>query len=117
MYLVGDSPDQRGQEVDRGLHVGGRVQLGEGKLRRSVDRHEQIEVALFGADLGDVEVEVADRVAFEGLSGGRVASYLRYPADAVTLEASMQRRPGQVRDCRLQSIQAVVQRQQRVLAE
>jgi hypothetical protein len=35
------------------------VQLGEGELAGAVDGDEQVELALLGADLGDVEVEVA----------------------------------------------------------
>ena len=38
-------------------------------------------------------------------------------ADAATLKASMQGRPGQVWDGRLQGIEAIAERQQRVLAE
>jgi hypothetical protein len=34
------------------------VQLNKGELGGSVDRDEQIELALFGANLGDVDVEV-----------------------------------------------------------
>jgi|SRR6478672_6464476 hypothetical protein len=90
MYLVGNRPDQRRQEVGRSLYVGGRMQLSKGKLRRSIDRHEQIELALPGANLGNVDVEVADRIALEGLFGGLVTADLRQPADAVTLEAAMQ---------------------------
>ena len=117
MDLVGNRLDQRRKEVDRGLDVGGRVQLGKGKLRRPIDRHEEVELALLGANLGDVDVEVADRVALEGLFGGLVTGDLRQTADAVALEAAMQGRPGQVRDGRLQGIEAVVERQQRMLAE
>ena len=58
MYRVGDGADQRLQELRRSLHVGGRVQLGKGELRHSIDRHEQIELALSGTDLGDVDVAI-----------------------------------------------------------
>jgi hypothetical protein len=47
-------------------------------------------VALFGAHPGDVDVEVADRIALEGLLGGLVAFRLGQPADVVALEASVQ---------------------------
>src|SRR5262249_4961219 len=90
MDLVGNRPDQRRQEAGRSLYVGGRVQLGKGKLRRSIDCHEQIELALPGANLGDIDVEVADRIALEGLPCGLVTGDLWQPADAVTLEATMQ---------------------------
>jgi diguanylate cyclase (GGDEF)-like protein len=92
VYPVGDSLYQRCEEVGCSLHIGGRVELGKGKPRCAIDRHEEVEFALAGANLGDIDVKVADRVAFEGLSGGLVAGDLRQPADAVTLEASMEQR-------------------------
>jgi len=39
--------------------------LNESKLARAVDRHEQMELALFRADLRDVDVKVADRIGLE----------------------------------------------------
>ena len=41
------------------------VQLNESELARPIDAYEQVELALFRADLRDVDVEVADRVGFE----------------------------------------------------
>ncbi len=38
-------------------------------------------------------------------------------ADAVTLQAAMHGRPRQVRDCRLQGVEAIVERQQRMPPE
>src|SRR4029077_20988567 len=93
------------------------VKLGKRKLRCAIDRHEEVELTLPGTNLGDVDVKVADWVAFERLLGDLVAGDLRQPADAVTLEASMQGRPGQVRNGRLQGIEAVVERQPRMLSE
>jgi hypothetical protein len=49
-----------------------------------------VQLTLFGADLGDVDVEIAERVALEGLLGGLVAGDLGQPADAVPLEAAVQ---------------------------
>ena len=76
------------------------MQLDEGELRGPVDGHEEIELALLGAHLGDVDVEVADRIALELLLGRLVAVDLRQAADAVALQAAMQRRAGQMRDRR-----------------
>ena len=45
-------------------------ELGEGKLRGSIDRDEEIELALFGSNFGDVDVEGADRVVGEALRLG-----------------------------------------------
>ena len=41
--------------------------LGEGELRGAIDGNEQMELAFSGAHFGDVDVEVADRVALECL--------------------------------------------------
>ena len=76
-----------------------------------------MKLALVGPDLGDVDVEVADGIAFEGLPGGLVAGDLGQAADAVPLQTAVKRRPGQVRQRRLERVEAVVQRQQGVLAE
>jgi len=76
-----------------------------------------MEFALLSADLSNINMEVADRVAFEGLLAGFVAGDLQQSADPMMFETSMEGRPGQVRDSRLQGIEAVVQRQPRVLAE
>ena len=70
------------------------VQLNEGELARAVDGHEQVELALFGADPCDVDVKVADRVGLEARPLGLVAIDIRQAADAVTLQAAMQRRAG-----------------------
>jgi hypothetical protein len=76
-----------------------------------------VEFALLGSDLGDVDVEVADRVGLEALAGRLVAIGLGEARDAVAHEAAMQRRARQVRDAGLQGVEAVVQRQQGVAAE
>src|SRR5919206_3102786 len=41
------------------------VQLYKGGLARAVDSYEEVELALLGPDLGDVDMEEADRVALE----------------------------------------------------
>lgn len=41
------------------------VQFDEGELRCPVDRHKHMQLAFFGANLCDVDVKVADRIAFE----------------------------------------------------
>ena len=67
-------------------------------------------------DLGDVDVEEADRVGLERFLGRLVAFDFRQPADAVALIAAMQRRTRQVRNRGLQGIEAIVERQKRVLS-
>jgi len=51
-----------------------------------------VQLALFGAHLGNVNVEIADRVALELVLRRLVAIDIRQAADAVTLQATMQRR-------------------------
>ncbi len=66
------------------------VQFDEGKLGYAVDRHEQVELALGSPNLGDVDMEVADRVAFELPLCGCLAFDLRQLRDAMALKAAMQ---------------------------
>jgi hypothetical protein len=76
-----------------------------------------VELALLRPDLGDVNVEVADRVAFELRAPRLVALSVRQTADAMALEAAVQAGAGEVRKRGLEGVEAVVQRQQRVAAE
>jgi hypothetical protein len=39
--------------------------LDEGELRCPVDGDEHVQLAFFGAHLGDIDMEVADRIALE----------------------------------------------------
>ena len=93
------------------------MQFDEGELGGSVDRHEEVELALFGPDLGDVDVEEADRVVLEPGALRLVAVGIGQAGDAMTLKAAMQRRSRQMRDCRLKRVETVVERQQRMAAE
>ncbi len=72
VQVVGDGLDQRFQERHGGRPVSLVVQLREGELRSPVDPDVKVELAFLGADLGDVDVEVANRVdldfCFAGLS-------------------------------------------------
>jgi hypothetical protein len=65
-------------------------QANKGELARAVDGHEQPQLALAGLHLGDVDVEVADRVAREALLGWLVALDLGQAADPVPLKAAVQ---------------------------
>src|SRR6185295_3027520 len=86
--------------------VGGLVQLSEDELRRPINGHEEVELALLSANPGNVEVEVADRITLEGFFSDLVTGDLRQTADRVAFKAPMQGRPGQMRDRRLQGIEA-----------
>lgn len=87
---VGDCGRESPEEVAGDPACGLLVQLSEGELRGSVDGHEEVEFALLGPDLGDVDMDVAERVAFELALVGLVALHLRQAGDAMALKASME---------------------------
>lgn len=76
-----------------------------------------MQLALLGSHLGNVDVELADRIALELLLRRLVSVDFGEPADAVALQATMQGRSREVRNGRLQGLEAVVDRQQRVAPE
>ena len=63
--LVRNGLDQGMQEVCGHTRGGLHVQLGEGELGGPVDGDEEVEAAFLGADLSDVDVEVAGRIGLE----------------------------------------------------
>lgn len=81
------------------------------------DGHEQVELALGGPHLGQVGVEEADRIRVELLPASLVTLNHGQAADAMAFQTTMKRRAGELRDRGLQSVQAVVKRQKRVLAK
>src|SRR6516164_1392915 len=88
------------------------MQLDESELRGSIDGDEEIELALGGSNLGDVDMEIADRIGLELASRRGFAFDLRKPGDPVALQTAMEGRTRQMRDGWLQSVEAVVERQQ-----
>ena len=77
------------------------VELGESEFTGSVDGDEEIELALLGPHLSDIDMEVTDWVGFELRFLCRLIAFdIRQARDAVTLQAAMQRRAAQMRDCR-----------------
>lgn len=62
-------------------------------------------------------MEAADRIAFKLLLRRLVALDIRQSRDAVVLQAAVQGRWRQMRKCRLQAVETIVERQQRVLAK
>ena len=109
---VGDGGDQAAQEVSRGATRHLLMQFDEGELRGSVDGDEEVELALRGSNLGDVDMKLADRIGLEFAFGGGFAFDLRQPGDSMTLQTAVQRRARQMRDGGLQSVKAIVERQQ-----
>lgn len=65
------------------------VQLDEDRLRGPVDGDQEIELALGGLHLGDVDMEEADRISLELLLRDLLASDIRQASDAMALEAAM----------------------------
>src|SRR5207245_2566549 len=90
-------------------HIGMLHQLHEGELRRAIDGHKEIELALGGAYLGQIDMEVSDRVALELFSTRPSAFNFWQPADAIPLQTTMQRRTSQPGDGGLERIEAIVQ--------
>jgi hypothetical protein len=88
--------------------------LSTSELGDAVDRDEEIELALRRLHFGDVDVEEADRIGLELALGRSFALDLRQPRDSMTLEATMKGRARQMWNGRLQSVEAIVERQQRM---
>jgi hypothetical protein len=101
----------------RGCRIGFFEESGTGKLRSAIDGDEEIEFAFFCPDLGDVDVEEADRVGLEFFLGCFFAFDFEQPGDAVALQTAVERRAGQMRDCGLQSVETVVERKQGLFPE
>ena len=100
------------QELPSGLPVCLLGELGYGKLTCAINACEHVELAFSSLNLGDVDMEQADGVAFELLALRLVTFHIRQARDAMPLKAPLQRRTGQMRDGRLQSIKSIAQRQQ-----
>jgi hypothetical protein len=66
---IGDRHCETAQEVSGDAPGHPLMQLGEGELAGPIDRHEQMKFALLGSDLGDIDVEEADRVALNAAFG------------------------------------------------
>ncbi len=95
--LVGHGLKECVQEVGRNPLRGLFMHLDEGELRGTVNSDQEIELALFGANFRDIDMEVADRIGLELLAPGPVAFHIRQPGDLVPLQAAVQRRAGQLR--------------------
>lgn len=77
VQAIGRRGDQRFEESDSRAAIGLLMQLHESEFRGPVYADEQMELAFFGPDFGDVDVKEADRVGLELLLGGLVAFDLR----------------------------------------
>ena len=88
-----------------------------GRWCRLVDGDEEMELVFLGPHFGNVDMEEADRVSLELLPRRLVPLDIWQLADAMTLEATMQRGSCQMRDGRLQRIEAIIERQERMPPE
>ena len=87
---VGHRGNEGVQEIGGDAAGSPGVQLGEGELGGAVDGNEEVELAFLGPHLGDVDVEVADRVGLEVLAPGLVSVDVGQPGDSMPLQAAMQ---------------------------
>src|ERR1700722_17020848 len=62
---VGDGFDQAAQEVRGHAARHLLMQFDEGELRGPINRDEEMELSLSSSNLGDVDMEISDRVSFE----------------------------------------------------
>ena len=99
---------------------GERLHLDIRKLAR-FDGGEQMEPALLGPDLGNVDPKEADGIGADGMGLERRPRlgtlHLRQSADLVALQSAMEGRARQMRDGRLERVEAVIERQQGMAAE
>jgi hypothetical protein len=87
---VGNGCDEIAQELGC-IHLADfGIELSEGELGRAVNRYKEIQPAFGGLHLGDVNVEVADRVGLELLLRLFVTFDVGKPAGTVTAQAAMQ---------------------------
>ena len=101
----GEVPEKVARDTPRRLLV----QFDKGELARAIDGDEEVELALLGPDLGNVDVEGAQRVGLEPLARGLVALDLGPATKAVPLKTAVQRRAREARDRGLKRVEAVVQ--------
>src|SRR5271168_225336 len=88
--LVGDRFDKRPEEVPCDPASGFLMQFDEGELRGSINGDQQVELTLFRADLGDVDVEVAKWIGFELPLVGSVSLDIRQAGNAMALKTAVQ---------------------------
>lgn len=89
------------KELPGRLAIGFLCKLRHRKFAGPVDSHKEIELALFCPDLGNVDVEEADRVAFELLLLRLVTFDIRQARYSMPLQTSMQGRAREARYRRL----------------
>lgn len=115
--LIRQSGDERAQEIGCDASCCLWRELGESELGSSVDGDEEVELAFGGSHFGEIDMKVADRIRFEFAFFWFVAFDLRQSGDAMALQAAVERRPGQLRNGWLESVEAVIEWQKSALAK
>ncbi len=77
------------QELPGGLAVGLLDQLGDGELAGAVNGDKEIKLSFLGSDLGNIDVEITNRVALKLLALGFVAFDVRQTGYSVSLKTAM----------------------------
>ena len=108
MDFVGYGRDKMAKEL--GGNLGGRFLMSSRRTAGAIDGDKEMELAFFGPHFGNVDVEEADRVGCALLLRRLAPLDIWQLADAVALQTTMQRRSRQMRDARLQRIQAIIER-------
>jgi len=110
--LVRNNLDQLFQEIS-GCFSGGLInQLCEGEFGSAVHSDKKVELSLLRADLGQIDMKVADRIGLELLAGGARSIEMRQATDSMTLKAAMERGSGKLGDGGLQCVETIIEWQQ-----
>ena len=80
------------QEFPGRLPIGLIDELRNSEFAGSVNGNKEIELAFLCSDLGNIDVEIANRVSLELLPFWLVTVHFRQPGNAVALKTAMQRR-------------------------
>ena len=91
MDPAGHGGDQVAQDRGGGHFPGLLLRVAASEPGGAVDSDEEIQLALSGLNLGDINVKVAERVGLEVLRRELVALPLGQSRDVMTLQAAVQR--------------------------
>jgi hypothetical protein len=92
-------------------------ELGHSKFVRAVESDEEMDLALGRLHVCGINVKEPDRIALELLAPRLVPCQIREVRNSIPLQAPVQRGACQLCDSRLQGMDTIVQRQQRMTPE
>ena len=122
-HVVGQLLEHPAQEFSGPHARGRRVPFGEGHLAGAIEGHQEVLPPFFRVPLGNIDGQLAHGLVLDLLFSRRLPVLVPRQAadtvalDTVALKTAVQRRARQVREGLLPGVEAVVERQQRVLAE